>query len=355
MASSVSPAGTRETLWVRIRRRSLAEQLAFAGGVLAIVLLAAYFLFSGRGETQAPPPGPTPVGVMVVTEQPVTLSTELPGRTAPYETSDVRPQVDGIIRARLFTEGDYVREGQPLYRIDPSAYEARVASARAALAKAQASTIGAEGQVRRYRELLKRNFVSRQNYDDAVSAAGAARADVAAQRAAVRSAEIDLARTTIRAPISGRIGRSLYTTGALVHGGPGESADHDPAARPDLRRYPAVELGPASASRTSAFGPGRQRPGARPPDARKRFDVSVGRNLALRRSDRRPGHRLADHPRNVPQPAAAAASRNVRSGPAGPGRSDAGHDRSATGRQPRRARPADGPHGRARTIWPSSG
>jgi len=154
--------------------------------------------------------------VIVVTEQPVTLTAELPGRTAPYETSDVRPQVDGIIRARLFTEGDYVAAGQPLYRIDPVTYQARVANARAAVARAQASTIGAEGLARRYAELLKRNFVSRQNYDDAISAAGAARADVVAQRAALRSAEIDLSRTTIRAPISGRIGRSVATAGALV-------------------------------------------------------------------------------------------------------------------------------------------
>jgi membrane fusion protein (multidrug efflux system) len=157
--------------------------------------------------------------VIVVTEQPVTLTTELPGRTSPYETSDVRPQVDGIIRARLFTEGDYVRAGQPLYRIDPVSYQAKVANARAALARARASTIGAEGQVRRYAELLKRNFVSRQNYDDALSAAGAARADVAAQAANLRSAEIDLERTVVRAPISGRIGRSLSTTGALVRAG----------------------------------------------------------------------------------------------------------------------------------------
>jgi membrane fusion protein (multidrug efflux system) len=156
------------------------------------------------------------VGVLVVTEQPVTLSTELPGRTAPYETSDVRPQVDGIILARLFTEGDYVQAGQPLYRIDPVSYEARVANARAALAKARASTIGAEGQARRYAELVKRNFVSRQLYDDALSAVGVARADVSAQAAALRSAEIDLGRTTIRAPISGRIGRSVSTAGALV-------------------------------------------------------------------------------------------------------------------------------------------
>ena len=145
-------------------------------------------------------PVPTPVGVIVVREQPVPLTAELPGRTSPYETSDVRPQVDGIIRARLFTEGDYVRAGQPLYRIDPATYEARVANARAALARARASTIAAEGQVKRYAELVKRNFVSRQLYDNALSAAGEARADVEAQAAALRSAQIDLDRTIIRAP-----------------------------------------------------------------------------------------------------------------------------------------------------------
>ena len=149
----------RETLWVRIRRRPLAQQIALAVAVLAILLLAAWFFYP-RPAAQAAAPPPTPVGVIVVTEQPVTLTTELPGRTSPYETSDVRPQVDGIIRARLFTEGDYVRAGQPLYRIDPVTYEARVANARAALARAQASTIGAEGQVRRYAELVKRDFVS---------------------------------------------------------------------------------------------------------------------------------------------------------------------------------------------------
>jgi membrane fusion protein (multidrug efflux system) len=206
----------RETLWVRVRRRPLAQQIAIAALAAAVLLLAAYWLFLRPAAAPPPPPGPTPVGVIVVAEQPVVITTELPGRTSPYEISEVRPQVDGIIRARLFTEGDYVRAGQPLYRIDPVTYEARVANARAALARARASTIGAEGQVRRYAELLKRDFVSRQLYDNALSAAGEARADVAAQAAALRSAEIDLARTVIRAPISGRIGRSVYTTGALV-------------------------------------------------------------------------------------------------------------------------------------------
>jgi membrane fusion protein (multidrug efflux system) len=209
----------RDTLWIRIRRRSPVQQIALAIAAVALLALLAYFLLADQAPPAQAAPPPTPVGVIVVTEQPVTLTTELPGRTSPYETSDVRPQVDGIIRARLFTEGDYVRAGQPLYRIDPATYAARVASARAALARARASTIGAEGQVRRYAELVKRNFVSRQLYDNALSAAGEARADVQAQAAALRSAEIDLGRTVIRAPISGRIGRSLYTTGALVQAG----------------------------------------------------------------------------------------------------------------------------------------
>jgi membrane fusion protein, multidrug efflux system len=212
-------AHARETLWIRIGRQPPALQAALGALLVALLLVAAYLLLANRSPQAPPAPPPMPVGVIVVTEQPVTLTSELPGRTSPYETSDVRPQVDGIIRARLFTEGDYVRAGQPLYRIDPASYEARVASARATLARARASTIGAEGQVRRYAELVKRNFVSRQLYENAISAAGEARADVQAQAAALRSAQIDLGRTIIRAPISGRTGRSLYTTGALVKAG----------------------------------------------------------------------------------------------------------------------------------------
>ena len=210
-----APIVERETLWVRVRRRPLVQQIALAALAIGLLLLAVWLLYPRQAPPAAPPP-PSPVGVIVVTEQPVALSAELPGRTSPYETSDVRPQVDGIIRARLFTEGDYVRAGQPLYRIDPVTYEARVANARAALARSRSSTIAAEGQARRYAELVKRDFVSRQLYDNALSAVGEARADVQAQAAALRSAQIDLARTLIRAPISGRIGRSIYTTGALV-------------------------------------------------------------------------------------------------------------------------------------------
>lgn len=169
-----------------------------------------------RAANDQQPSGPPPVSVVTVKAQPVTLTTELPGRMVPYETSDVRPQVSGIIEARLFTEGDTVHEGQPLYRIDAAPYRAQVANARAALARAKAAIASSEGLVRRYGELVKINAIARQDYENAVTSAAQARADVAAEDAAVRSAEIDLARTVIRAPITGRIGRSIYTTGALV-------------------------------------------------------------------------------------------------------------------------------------------
>lgn len=180
------------------------------------VALALLLTGCGSGEQQQPPAGPPQVGVIAVKMQPVTLTSELPGRTTAYETSEVRPQINGLIVARLFEEGAMVRAGQPLYRIDPAPYQAQVASARAALTRARASIGASQALARRYGELIKINAVSRQEYDNAVAAAQQAQADVAAQQAALRAAEIDLGRTTIRAPISGRIGRSTFTTGALV-------------------------------------------------------------------------------------------------------------------------------------------
>lgn len=160
--------------------------------------------------------GPPQVGVITVREEPVTLSTELPGRTSAYETSEVRPQVNGIVLARLFEEGDMVRAGQALYRIDPAPYQAQVASAQAALARSRAAIASTAALSRRYNELVRINAISRQEAENAVTGAQQARADVAAQQAALRTAQIDLARTTVRAPISGRIGRSTFTTGALA-------------------------------------------------------------------------------------------------------------------------------------------
>lgn len=180
------------------------------------VALALLLTGCGGGEQQQPTAGPPQVGVVTVKLQPVTLSSELPGRTSAYETSEVRPQVNGLITARLFEEGATVRAGQPLYRIDAAPYQAQVASARAALTRARSAIASSQALARRYGELVKINAISRQEYENAVTAAQQAQADVAAQAAALRTAEIDLGRTTIRAPIAGRIGRSTFTTGALV-------------------------------------------------------------------------------------------------------------------------------------------
>ncbi|MES2492243.1 MAG: efflux RND transporter periplasmic adaptor subunit [Pseudomonadota bacterium] len=181
-----------------------------------VAAIAAIGLASCGGETPQQAPGPPQVGVVTVSVQPVTLSTELSARTAPYETSDVRPQVNGLIQDRLFEEGGQVRAGQPLYRIDAAPYQAQIASARAAVARARAAIASSEGLARRYGELVKINAISRQDYENAVSVAQQARADVAAQQAALSNAQIDVRRTTVSAPISGRIGRSAFTTGALV-------------------------------------------------------------------------------------------------------------------------------------------
>jgi len=183
---------------------------------IAPVLGFTLFLAACGQARQQPQAGPPQVAFVTVAEKPVTLSSELPGRTSAYETSDVRPQVNGLVLARLFQEGDMVRQGQPLYRIDSSPYEAQVASARAALTRARAAIASSNALARRYGELVKINAISRQDFENATTSAQQAQADVAAQAAALRTAQIDLGRTTVKAPITGRIGRSTFTTGALV-------------------------------------------------------------------------------------------------------------------------------------------
>jgi membrane fusion protein, multidrug efflux system len=122
------------------------------------------------------------------------LTDQLPGRTSAYETSDVRPQINGLIEARLFTEGDLVQKDQPLYRIDAAPYEAQVANAQAALAKARAAIVASAALARRDAELVKTGVISKQDNENAQSGAGQAEADVAAGEAALRAAQIDLAR-----------------------------------------------------------------------------------------------------------------------------------------------------------------
>lgn len=156
------------------------------------------------------------VGVVVVEPKRVSLTTELPGRTSAHLIAEVRPQVSGIIQKRLFTEGSDVKAGQVLYQIDPSTYRAAYNSASATLSRAEANLIPARLKEERFRDLAKIKAVSQQDYDDASAALKQAEADVAAAKAAVDSARINLAYTKVTAPISGRIGRSTVTDGALV-------------------------------------------------------------------------------------------------------------------------------------------
>jgi membrane fusion protein (multidrug efflux system) len=199
-------------LFILIKRR--AKIITIAG------MLAGYLVVAGCGnpsvtgaKSQSTPPE---VGVVVIQPQRVALTTELAGRTSAYLIAEVRPQVSGIIQKRLFTEGADVKAGEVLYQIDPATYQAAYNSAKAALVRAEANLNPARLKAERYQELVKVSYVSQQDYDDASAALKQAEADVEAGRAALETARINLAYTKVTAPISGRIGRSSVTEGALV-------------------------------------------------------------------------------------------------------------------------------------------
>ncbi len=183
----------------------------------ATVALALLLSACGAKPQGGPDPNaPADVGVVVIQTEPVNLTMELSGRTSASLVSEVRPQVNGVIKARLYQEGSNVRAGQALYQIDPAIYRASLDSANAALAQAQATATSAKLKADRYRELVAINAVSKQDNDDAQAAAQSAAANVQAQRAAVQQARINLDYTQVHAPISGRIGKSSITPGALV-------------------------------------------------------------------------------------------------------------------------------------------
>lgn len=189
----------------------------------AIVLGAALALAAcasgdggGQGGRRDGDQGTPQVGVVVVRQSQVPIVSELNGRTSAYEVSDVRPQVSGVIRARLFTEGGMVRAGQTLYQIDPAPFQAAVAQARANLAAAIANRDAARIRAQRYAPLARMEAVSQQDYTDARAAAQQGDAAVQQARAQLETAEINLRYTRVPAPISGRISRSLVTVGALV-------------------------------------------------------------------------------------------------------------------------------------------
>lgn len=181
-------------------------------------LLAAGAAAQAPGGARGKAP-PVPVTVETLKTRDITLTATLPGRVVAAAVAEVRPQVDGIIIERQFDEGSPVKLGDPLYRIDPKTYEARVASARAQVAQAEARLRIAKREAQRASKLIERGVVSEQAAEEATAARETADAELLVAKANLLAAEIDLERTTIRAPLSGVIGRSLTTRGALVTAG----------------------------------------------------------------------------------------------------------------------------------------
>lgn len=183
----------------------------------ALCLALAPLAACSAGEEEGGPRDRTAtVGFVTVRPTDAAVPVTLAGRVVAQETSEVRPQITGLVRAIRFQPGGYVRAGQPLFEIDASLYRAAAAEARANLASAEANARAASARAARFRPLAEIEAVSRQEYDDAAAAAGAARAAVAQQRASLDTANINLRFTNVPAPISGRIGRPLVTQGALV-------------------------------------------------------------------------------------------------------------------------------------------
>ena len=186
---------------------------------MALAVLANLLMLAGcereRGQQAMSVPVPEVATVTIQTER-VVLTNELPGRTSPYRVADVRPQVNGIIRKRLFTEGADVKAGDMLYQIDPAPFQAALDNARAALARSEASMPAIRSRAERFRDLLADKAVSRQEYDDAAAALKQSQADIQYWKAMVETARINLGYTSLKAPISGRIGKSNVTEGALV-------------------------------------------------------------------------------------------------------------------------------------------
>jgi membrane fusion protein (multidrug efflux system) len=190
---------------------------------LAVSLLTGLLLLGCKDKPQGPPaqgsaktPPPMEVGTIAITSQPLPLTVELPGRIAALRVAEVRPQVSGIVQKRLFLEGSEVKSGELLYQIDPTSYQAALAGAEASLAKAEASEYSARLRDQRFQALAKNRAVSEQEQIDAEATWKQALAEVAAAKAAVQKARINLDYTRVIAPIAGRIGKSQISEGALV-------------------------------------------------------------------------------------------------------------------------------------------
>ncbi|RLB88574.1 MAG: efflux transporter periplasmic adaptor subunit [Deltaproteobacteria bacterium] len=184
--------------------------------VVLMVLLGILLLAGCERQKQAPPSPVPEVSTVTVKTQKVMLTTELPGRTSAYRIAEIRPQVNGLILKRLFTEGSDIKAGQVLYQIDPAPFQAVLDNAKAGLGRAEANLPAINLRVRRFKTLIADKAVSQQDYDDADAALKQAIAEIKYWKAQVRTAHINLGYCKVNAPISGRIGRSSVTDGAIV-------------------------------------------------------------------------------------------------------------------------------------------
>jgi len=182
-----------------------------------IVILCNFFLFLSCNHQQHQRPQMTPeVSIVTVKTESVSLDMELPGRASAYLVAEIRPQVNGLVLKRVFKEGAYVKKGDLLYQIDPAPYKAAFNQAKAAVAMVEANLPALRSRVERFKGLLKIKAVGQQDYDDALAALNQAVSQLAVNKAALKNAKINLAYTSIKAPISGQIGRSCVTKGAIV-------------------------------------------------------------------------------------------------------------------------------------------
>ena len=180
---------------------------------------AAVMLLAACGKDAAGPPPPAEVSVVTLKPRPVAITDQLPGRTTAFRVAEVRPQVTGIVQKRLFSEGTEVKAGAQLFQIDSGSYRAALSAADAALKRAEAQAVTAKLLAERYEPLIAANAVSKQENDEAIAARARADADVASARAALDAARINLVYTQVLSPITGQIGRTLVTEGALVTSG----------------------------------------------------------------------------------------------------------------------------------------
>lgn len=189
--------------------------------LLALAALGSSLLLAcgPKAPADAPPPAPVAVGVIKVSAVEAPIQSELPGRTQAFRLAEVRPQVSGIIKKRLFTEGADIKAGTQLYQIDDASYRAALGTAQAELARGNANLAAAKAREARYKNLMASKAISQQDYDDALATLGQAEANMAAGKAAVEAANINLQYTRVLAPISGVIGKSAVTEGALVSAG----------------------------------------------------------------------------------------------------------------------------------------